>query len=192
MKSPFSPKAIGLLLALAASIFALTSNYLAENRYRAAPLKTLSPTPALTSPATTSACRSAGGLPDPACTPGATDPRVTQTDIRQTICVQGYTRAVRPPLSVTEPLKRRAMARYNDTGSPKDYELDHLIPLELGGHPDSELNLWPEAYSPSPGAHEKDKVENYLRQQVCLGLIPLAQAQQEIATNWLAIYTSLP
>src|SRR5262245_60365030 len=51
-------------------------------------------------------------LPDPACTPGATDPRVTQANIQVTICRSGYTRTVRPPTSYTEPLKRELMQRY--------------------------------------------------------------------------------
>src|SRR6266568_858009 len=35
-------------------------------------------------------------------------------------------------------------------------EVDHLIPLELGGA-DTKANLWPQPYEPRPGAHEKDK-----------------------------------
>src|ERR1700687_1954524 len=44
-------------------------------------------------------------LPDPKCTPGAVDPSVTQDNIDSTICVSGYTKTVRPPVSVTEPQK---------------------------------------------------------------------------------------
>jgi hypothetical protein len=54
-------------------------------------------------------------------------------------------------------------------GGTKDYEEDHLISLELGGHPTSEKNLWPEAYKPKPGAREKDRVENFLHDEVCAG-----------------------
>jgi len=46
--------------------------------------------------------------------------------------------------------------------------------------------------SPTPGFHQKDQVENYLHDQVCSGTISLATAQQEIATNWLAVYHSMP
>ena len=49
-------------------------------------------------------------------------------------------------------------------------------------------NLWPEAATPKPGFHEKDKVENYLHDQVCDGKITLKEAQIEIATNWLNVY----
>src|ERR1044072_7659266 len=47
--------------------------------------------------------------PDPACTPGATDPRVRQDNIQQTICVRGYTRGVRPPVSYTDERKRQGI-----------------------------------------------------------------------------------
>jgi hypothetical protein len=50
----------------------------------------------------------------------------------------------------------------------------------------------PELASPTPGFQRKDQVENYLHDQVCGGAIPLATAQQEIATNWLAVYHSMP
>ena len=51
-------------------------------------------------------CKSPTGvLPDPKCTPGATDPRVTQSNIQSTICVPGYTKTVRPSTSVTDPIK---------------------------------------------------------------------------------------
>ena len=43
-----------------------------------------------------------GTLPDPVCTPGATDPHVTQATLGTTICrAGGYTSTVRPPQSVT-------------------------------------------------------------------------------------------
>jgi hypothetical protein len=72
-----------------------------------------------------------------------------------------------------------------------EYEVDHLISLELGGSNDI-ANLWPEAATPKPGFHEKDQVENYLHDQVCSGKVNLQQAQQEIATDWLAVYQQMP
>ena len=38
------------------------------------------------------------------------------------------------------------------------------------------------------GAHQKDKVEDLLKQQVCAGTITLQQAQQEIVADWYKIY----
>jgi len=75
--------------------------------------------------------------------------------------------------------------------SPGQYEVDHLVPLELGGNNDI-ANLWPEAAYPKPGFHEKDQVENYLHDQVCSGAMPMKEAQTEIATNWLAVYNRMP
>jgi hypothetical protein len=115
-----------------------------------------------------------GALPDRSCTPGATNLSVTQANIQTTICRPGYTKTIRPPVSYTNPLKIQLMARYGETDSPSAYELDHLISLELGGHPASSQNLWPEPYAPTPGAHEKDKVENFLHKQVCSGAMKLA------------------
>lgn len=57
--------------------------------------------------AKTAGCTRQAGLPDPACTPGATDPRVTQATLATTICSRGYTAIVRPPLNVTEKIKLR-------------------------------------------------------------------------------------
>ena len=60
-------------------------------------------------------------------------------------------------------------------------ELDHLVPLELGGSNDA-TNLWPE-YPPTP--NPKDKVENTLNAAVCDGRVSLAAAQKAIAADWL-------
>ena len=132
-------------------------------------------------------CHSAGGLPDPVCTPGSADPRVTQDNIHTTICVSGYTATVRPPTSYTNALKAQQIKAYgySDT-SLADYEEDHLIPLELGGHPTDPKNLWPEPRSGAHTATTKDGVENSLHSRVCAGLMTLAAAQVAIATNWEA------
>ena len=121
-------------------------------------------------------------LPDPACTPGATNPAVTQSDIDRTICVSGWTSTVRPPEAYTEPLKYQQMTAYGDTGSAGNFEEDHLIPLELGGSPTSPHNLWPQ---PGASPNPKDSVEDAARQAVCAGRIGLTAAQQAMATNWI-------
>src|SRR5581483_3439751 len=134
---------------------------------------------------TKSTCQAINGiLPDPNCTPGAADPRVTQGNIQSTICVPGYTKTVRPSTSVTDPIKTERMKAYGYTDSKSNYELDHLIPLELGGAPSDIKNLWPESYNTNPGSYDKDKLENYLHAQVCSGAMDLVTAQNEIATNW--------
>jgi hypothetical protein len=123
-------------------------------------------------------------LPDPNCTPGAVDPAVTQDNIDSTICVSGYTKTVRPPVSVTEPQKLESMKLYGFNDSTSNYEFDHLIPLEIGGAPDDVKNLWPEPHYTNPSSFDKDRFENYLHKQVCSGALDLKTAQNEIATNW--------
>ena len=63
------------------------------------------------------------------------------------------------------------------------HEIDHLIPLAIGGS--NELrNLWPQAYEPSPGALEKDRLELYLYHAVCKGRMTLPDAQACIRADW--------
>jgi hypothetical protein len=124
--------------------------------------------------------RDNGRLPDRRCTPGAIDPAVTQADIRSTICVSGYTQTVRPPESQTEAFKfGQAYPAYGLAAGTVS-ELDHLVPLELGGANDA-ANLWPEA---GPVPNPKDPVEDALNRAVCDGRIRLARAQRAIAQDW--------
>lgn len=139
----------------------------------------------IATPVDVAACQSNHGLPDPACTPGVADPRVTQDNIHSTICVSGYTATVRPPSSYTESLKRQQITAYGYSDTKlADYEEDHLIPLELGGSPTDSKNLWPEPRSGDFPASKKDALENSLQAKVCAGAMTLAAAQAAIATNW--------
>jgi hypothetical protein len=83
------------------------------------------------------------------------------------------------------------LARLGPNASLRDYELDHFIPLELGGCPDCIENLWLEPYAPVPGARQKDQVENYLREQVCNNEMTLDEARIAITTDWYKIYVSI-
>ena len=131
--------------------------------------------------------RDDGRLPDPRCTPGVIDPAVTQADIQSTICVFGYTSTVRPPEGQTEAFKSgQAYPAYGlAAGTPG--ELDHLVPLELGGANDA-ANLWPEA---GPVPNPKDSVEDTLHRAVCDGPVGLARAQRAIARDWETAESSL-
>ena len=128
----------------------------------------------------------AGGLPDAKCTPGVINPSVTQSNIKNTICVSGYTKTVRPPVSYTTPLKIKLMKSYGFTDSRSNYEFDHLIPLEVGGHPTDVKNLFPEPGYGQYNFHVKDRFENYLHKAVCNGSISLTEAQKQIATDWIS------
>jgi len=113
---------------------------------------------------------------DPVRTPGVLNPDVTQATIGTTICVQGWTRSVRPPTEYTNALKLRQMRAYGEIGPPSAFQEDHLISLELGGHPTDPRNLWPEPY---PRASRVDTIENALNAEVCNGSLTLAQAQEK-------------
>jgi hypothetical protein len=121
-----------------------------------------------------------GQLPDPHCTPGGIDPAVTQATIGTTICVSGYTSTVRPPESQTQAFKFDEAYPAYGVASGTATELDHLVPLELGGDNDA-ANLWPEV---PPTPNPKDSVENALHAAVCDGRVSLASAQRAIAQDW--------
>jgi hypothetical protein len=131
----------------------------------------------------------AGDLPDPRLTPGAIDPAVTQANIQQTVCVKGYTKTVRPPAYYTNKLKKRQIRQYGyaDT-NPKDYEEDHLIPLNIGGNPTDERNLWPEPRNSEWDAAKKDELEFKLYKAVCKGKVSLKEAQDAYRNNWIQAY----
>jgi len=120
-------------------------------------------------------------VPDPARTPGAALD-VTAADI----CVPGYARKVR---NVPAAVKRQAYAEYGILShQPGDYEVDHLISLELGGS-NSIRNLWPQSYRTHPwNARVKDALENNLHKRVCAGTLDLTTAQGVIASNWVSGY----
>lgn len=113
---------------------------------------------------------------DPVRTPGVLNPDVTQSTINATICVRGWTKTIRPPTSYTNELKQKQMREYGVGGSMSDYQEDHLISLELGGHPTDPRNLWPQSY---PRASAVDAIENELNDRVCAGELTLAEAQRK-------------
>ena len=101
--------------------------------------------------------------------------------------------AIRPRCVMSPPARRtRCTPEYGITShEPGQYEVDHLVALELGGS-NSIANLWPEPAEPRPGFHEKDKVEDYLHAQLCDGKLSLQQVQVQIATNWVEVFNKLP
>lgn len=130
-------------------------------------------------------------LPDPACTPGAADPAVTQENIDSTICMSGYTATVRPPASNTDKVKAESLREYGQT-AVKTTEYDHLISLELGGT-NSVSNLWPEPNTASATGttNPKDAVENTLHKAICTQRVTLSAAQKAIAHNWVTAVKDL-
>jgi hypothetical protein len=139
-------------------------------------------------PAGTCHSRKSGGdyLPDPVCTPGAVNSRVTEATLDNTICRGGYTKSIRPSQNITGREKRASMLSYGDTGPASQYEYDHLVSLELGGAANDARNLWPE---PGASPNRKDRLENKLHSLICSRTVTLAAAQHDIATDWISAYT---
>ena len=129
--------------------------------------------------------------PDIRCTPGGVTPGVTVEILRdpawRTKCIRNC--------QSSEQQKHVAYAWYglprpeDNQGANQVCELDHLVPLELGGA-DGLGNIWPEC---GPDAvtlrdryfKQKDVVENYLAAKVKSGEMPLDEAQRGIATDWV-------
>jgi hypothetical protein len=115
--------------------------------------------------------------PNPSLTPGA----VLTTDA-STICTPGYASSVR---NVSIATKKQVYAEYG-ASYPRPagaYEVDHFIPLEIGGSNDIK-NLWLEPATPTPGFHQKDQFENFEHDQVCDGTISAAEAQSRMVSDW--------
>jgi hypothetical protein len=81
-------------------------------------------------------------------------------------------------------MRDRVFEEYRRVEGPDCCELDHLIPLELGGSNDNK-NLWPQPDKPLPGWVDKDDFENELHAEVCEGTMTLSGALHCIASNWV-------
>jgi hypothetical protein len=181
----------GLFIGVLVVIFALTNINSGKGGTVFSPGQDSSPSSgsnqpaALGKPTKSSNCVAANGIQDKACTPGAI---FTDATAKQ-ICVPGYSSSVR---NVSTNTKDQVYANYNITSHfTGEYEVDHLISLQLGGSNDI-ANLWPELADPHPGFHQKDTVENYLHKQVCDGKMTLVKAQELIANDWHQVYNSMP
>lgn len=129
-------------------------------------------------------------LPDPKVTPGATLPYIEADSsakphvvggIEYNVCAKDFRTG--PFRKVDESEKKKACEEYGAKNCPgKNWEIDHLISLEIGGS-DSIKNLWPQ---PIREARIKDhEVEDVLPKLVCSGKITLKQAQACISSDWV-------
>lgn len=126
-------------------------------------------------------------LPPPE-TPGAVDPAILQSNIDETICRPGYARSARPAYSITGPLKRRMMDAQHPGERMGDYELDHLIPISIGGAPLDMRDLWLQPRQGQANAGEKNVLAYVLWRLVCTHQVPLATAQHDISHDWTRVY----
>jgi len=141
----------------------------------------------------------ANELPNRTTTPGA-----VITRDRSLICVRGYAQSVRHRYD-GEWLRFRT-AMFREYGLPharwRDFTVDHLVPIELGGEPFGVIggrrdlrNVWPE---PKAEARRKDAVEDALHAAVCYrrgyhGVhLTVVDAQRAIAHDWMQTPVGIP
>jgi hypothetical protein len=128
-------------------------------------------------------------VPDRNLTPGAVNAAISEQQYRAQCRAKGWTRPYRPSVSFTNSLKKLQMQKYGyPLAEMRDYEEDHLVPLCLAGAPQDPANLWPQPRFGEWSADHKDTLEAKLCLLVCDGRVPLAEAQREIATDWIAAY----
>jgi hypothetical protein len=119
----------------------------------------------------------------------ALNPVVKQETIGKTICVPGYAMGVRPATRYTKGVKKMYFQRAQlNPRLAQAYELDHIIPLTLGGHPRNLDNLALQIREGENGATRKDRIEEKLQCLVCSGQVTLATAQRDILEDWQAAY----
>jgi hypothetical protein len=129
-------------------------------------------------------------VPDSTCTPGAVNPTVTAEILRNRAFRTGCLRN----LATSEQHKSVTYEWYgvphpsNNSGPTQICELDHYVPLELGGA-DTLDNIWPQCGPAGVKLEQryfkmKDTVENYLTWAVKSGRMELSIAQRGIASDW--------
>lgn len=119
-------------------------------------------------------------LPDPKLTPGETLPLT-----KDELCGNGRA-ALDDDVSIK--MKSRVFDLYGiKPDTPVSYNVEHLIPTDLGGS-SSIKNLWPQPLSGEWGYAQKNKLERRLRRMVCSGELDLKKAQEEIAGDWVEAY----
>jgi len=158
--------------------------------FEAKETETLTPQPTPTDGSCHVGTKDGFPIPDPHCTPGAINKTVTVAVLKdrrfETCCVRDHIES--------EEAKDVAYKWYGipvpeqNEGQNQVCELDHLVPLELGGA-DSMDNIWPQCGPDSVTLEQryfkqKDMVEFYLADQVKAGNMDQATAQREIAADY--------
>lgn len=115
--------------------------------------------------------------PNPELTPGVYRPEVSRTEI----CSPGYSKNYRKELSKVE--KVEVYKRYDVPYDTTKYQIDHFIPISIGGSHDPE-NLWPQPIVNNAGFYEKQQVAQYLHEAVCRGDLELEDARSVIRRDW--------
>jgi hypothetical protein len=203
---PAAAIVLGLLLAGCASAASTPAPAVTAPGTHHVSTRPASPSPSSPPPASPSPGASypaSWALPDRALSPGAVQPGYGLKDI----CPH-----VNPALEAMRPSTAEKALVYRAYGIGSHpagkYEIDHIIPIELLGEAGIGLsgptrNLYPELNdTPDPAMlakyhldsafvhNSKDILEDVLHAKVCAGTVPLATAQQAIASDWRAAYVT--
>ncbi len=85
-------------------------------------------------------------------------------------------------------LKRQVFARYGLLWAHRlMYDVDHLVPLCLGGTNDLE-NLWPHSWKAPYTPRHKCRLESVLRRLVAKGMLSLREAQDHLMQSWVVAF----
>ena len=116
---------------------------------------------------------------------GTVNLAVAQSNIASTICKSGWTKTVRPSVSYTNKIKKQQLQEIKVSWlNAYLYELDHLVPLEVGGAPKDLANLRIQLWDGPAGARVKDVLETRVKRLVCKGTITLEQGQSCFLNGW--------
>ena len=125
--------------------------------------------------------------PDDVLTPGA----IASTDTAD-VCgiVDGLSYSKRHRHTISE-LKREIYEEYHVDRAGQDFEVDHRVPLCLGGA-DARENLWPQPGWQHPGYHEKDALEIEICRRVCGDRsVTLQDGQAIFLGDWITGYRQI-
>ncbi len=123
--------------------------------------------------------------PSDASTPGA----IGSTDVDD-VCGRGpdgrtYSQRHR---QTTAEMKRDAYETYGVQRNGRDFEVDHRVPLCIGGA-DDQRNLWPQEGFERPNYHDKDRLEERVCEMVCRDhSLNLQEGQAIFTGDWIAGY----
>ena len=100
------------------------------------------------------------------------------------VCAADFEASVKP---IAKWQRDQALERYGRR--PEDFtgELDHLIPLSLGGTNDPD-NLWPLPANKDIGPTQKKELELKLHERVGAKTLKLKAAQDAIKKDWVKAY----
>lgn len=123
-------------------------------------------------------CLAQAYVPNHDKTPGAISAAVTQENIQETVCAEGWVQTIQPPAKYTDKLKVKQIKALHLKGKSRDYVEDHLVPLCVGGDPRDPHNLWPQRTNGDWNAKVKDQLESAVCRAVCSGDRTLREGQE--------------